>query len=302
MPLRLCLTFASLLAAAGPSLAQDEWAASRLDPASVPAGIREERREPAPGGLPDGLVATYEGKGDIASAWYAGPTSRYRHGVLGDDLEASALVVRTPAGKDLTFNLPETQVFEDRYPRLDDLDGDGKVEVVTIRSSTSLGASVTLYGIDGDRLVERASSGFIGQANRWLNIAGIADFRGTGGKEIAFVEKPHIGGTLFVYQFAEGGLALVGTLDGFSNHKIGARELRLSAVADVNGDGRTDLALPSFDRRKLRIVEFRDGGLAELAFAALPSRIDKAIAVRGSGRNVSFLVGLENGEVHEVHR
>ena len=107
---------------------------------------------------------------------------------------------------------------------------------------------------------------------------------------------------MFIYEFAEDTLGLVGTLAGFSNHKIGATELRLSAVADVNGDGRIDLALPSDDRRTLRIVGFVDGVLVELASAKLPSRIDKAIAVRGSGEDARFVVGLENGKVYEVHR
>jgi len=161
---------------------------------------------------------------------------------------------------------------------------------------------ISSAGIRGDNLVEKAGSGFIGQANRWLNIAGIAPFRGRRGKEIAFVRTPHIGGTLFIHAYREGGLVQVATMAGFSNHRIGATELRLSAVADINGDGRPDLALPSDDRRSLRIVGFGDGGLAELGVATLPSKIDKAIAIRGLGRNTRFIVGLENGEVYEIHR
>ena len=121
-------------------------------------------------------------------------------------------------------------------------------------------------------------------------------------KEIAFVETPHIGGILFIYEYAEGALVLVGTLAGFSNHKIGTSELRLSAVADVNGDGRMDLTLPSDDRRRLRIVGFADKALTELASAKLPSRVDKAIAVKGAAGNVRFVLGLENDRVYEVHR
>jgi hypothetical protein len=302
MRLHLCLTFAIHLAAVSSSVAQDKWTASPLDGASVPPEIVEETRHLASGGLPDGLVDRYDSDGDIASAWYAGPTSRYRHGVLGDAVEASALIVQTPAGEELTLSLPDTEVFEDRYPRLEDLDGDGKIEVVTIRSSTELGASVSVYGKEDNGLAERASTDFIGRANRWLNIAGIASFRGTRGKEIAFVATPHIGGTLFVYEYAEGTLILVGTLAGFSNHEIGETELRLSAIADVDGDGRMDLALPSDDRRSLRIVGFVDGVLAERASVQLPSKIDKAIDVRGVGRGVKFVVGLEDGKVYEIHR
>ena len=302
MRLQFCLALAILLGNIGALSAQETWIASPLDRASVPPEIVAETRRASPGGLPDGLIATHDGNGDIASAWYADPTDRYRHAVLGDAVEASTLVVQTATGEELSFSLPETEVFEDRYPRLADLDGDGMIEVVTIRSSIDLGASVTVYGIDDNSLVERASTGFIGRAHRWLNIAGIASFRGTPGKEIAFVQTPHIGGTLFIYDYAEGALGVVGALPGFSNHQIGATELRLAAIADVNEDGRMDLALPSNDRRRLRLIGFADNVLVEFASAELPSRIDKAIAVRRSRENVSFVVGLENADVYEVHR
>ncbi|MEM7022037.1 MAG: hypothetical protein AAF637_05525, partial [Pseudomonadota bacterium] len=115
-------------------------------------------------------------------------------------------------------------------------------------------------------------------------------------------QTPHIGGTLQVHAFIDGDLEPVGTLAGFSNHQIGARELRLSAVADVDGDGAMDLALPSADRRTLRIVGFADGSLAELASIPLPARIDKAIAVEGTGRDLRFVLGLETGEVWSAIR
>jgi hypothetical protein len=78
--------------------------------------------------------------------------------------------------------------------------------------------------------------------------------------------------------------------------------LRLSAVADIDEDGRLDLALPSNDRRTLRVVGFKKSVLSEIAFAEVPAPIDKAIAVKGSGPNVRFIVGLENAEVYEIHR
>jgi hypothetical protein len=281
---------------------QDMWVATPLDDASRPAEIVVETRPPAKNGLPDGLVETYDQGGDITSAWYEGPTTRYRHGILGDAVEASTLVVESSSGDMLSVQLPTTEVFEDRYPRLADLDADGKIEIVTIRSSVSLGASVTIYGIRERDLVELARTEHIGRSNRWLNVAGIASFRGEQSQEIAYVETPHIGGTLFVYAYLKGALKMVGTLRNFSNHKIGSPEMRLSAVADINGDGRTDLALPSADRKTLRIVGFGDEGLTSLASSDLPARIDKAIAVEGEGKTARFVVGLENGEVYEVYR
>jgi len=296
------LSFAILAANQNSAFAQDMWTATSLDPTSYPPEIVPETRRPAPNAFPHGLVETHDGGGDIHSAWYEGPTDRYRHGVLGDTIEASALTVKLPDGTRLTYHLPDTEVFEDRHPRLADLDANGTIEVVTIRSSISLGAAVTVYGLRNGLLVHLASTDFIGHPNRWLNIAAIARFRGAHGQEIAYVETPHIGGTLYFYELVNESLRRVGTLRGFSNHEAGSAELRLSATADINGDGRTDLALPSANRRTLRLVGFTSDGLTSFASADLPSRIDKAIAIEGEDRNARFIVGLENGETYEVGR
>ena len=47
-------------------------------------------------------------------------------------------------------------VFEDRTPRVVDLDGDGANEVVAIRSSLSEGGGVAVYGLREGRLAELA--------------------------------------------------------------------------------------------------------------------------------------------------
>ena len=68
MLLRFYLAFAFLLADIGALAAQEKWNVSLLDRASVPPEIVEETRHAASGGLPDGLVDTHDGEGDIASA------------------------------------------------------------------------------------------------------------------------------------------------------------------------------------------------------------------------------------------
>jgi hypothetical protein len=135
------------------------------------------------------------------------PTTRYGHSILGDAVEAGELIVKSAKGRTFSLVLPPSEVFEDRYPRLADLDGDGTVEVVAIRSSLSFGASVAVYGLRKGTVMELASTPFIGRANRWLNIAGIARFRGRRGRETAYVQAPHIGGTLFLYAFEQGRLS-----------------------------------------------------------------------------------------------
>ena len=112
-------------------------------------------RQTTPAGrLPDGLLVDGPGD-DIKAAWYAGPTLRYRHGILGDSIEAEALVVELDNGRRLVLVLPQNEVFEDRYPRLVDLDGDGTTEIITLRASSRGGGSVTVYGVVGGGIVER---------------------------------------------------------------------------------------------------------------------------------------------------
>ena len=189
--------------------AEQSWTVSRLTGDTIPNAIFSDTREKAVAGLPDGLIATNEDRGDIQAAWYGSPTQRYGHGILGDRTEAGELIVKLASGGILSLVLPNTEVFEDRAPRLVDLDGDGSTEVITIRSSLSKGASVTLYSLSDGKLIERATTGFIGRAYRWLNIAGIARFLGSQSKEIAFVRTPHIGGTLFIYRYGDGQLRKV---------------------------------------------------------------------------------------------
>ena len=188
---------------AGMAVASEKWTATKLDASAYPADIVENTLEPAPGGLPDGRVATAS-SGDIRKAWYQSPTTRYAHAVLGDNVEAGELKVEDARGRSASLRLPENEVFEDTTPRIADLDNDGLNEVVTIRSSVSKGASVTIYGMANGVLMQKATTGFIGTANRWLNIAAIAPMAGSGGQEIAFVRTPHIGGDLFIAAYAKG--------------------------------------------------------------------------------------------------
>jgi len=237
-----------------------------LKPAETPG---EADFAPA-GALPDGRIATAM-TGDIRRAWYARPTNRYAHGVLGDATEAGSLVVATAGGVQFEFALPDAQVFEDLTPRIADLDGNGTNEVIAIRSSKTGGAAVGLYGVADGQLRELAVSSENGRANRWLNIAGLVP-HSDGGLTIYGVRTPHINGRLFSLDFRNGNLTETNDIaTDVSNHTIGSRELGLSAVGDFGG--RLELILPSQDHRRLR---FPLSGRADIA---LPGAIDKAIAL-----------------------
>ena len=260
----------------------------------------------APNGLPDGEVAQQE-DADISAAWYTKPTKRYAHGILGDAIEAGELTVELDSGETLTHTLPDNQVFEDRTPRLADLDGFGQTEIITILSDVNKGGSIAVFGVRKGKLELIAQTPYIGRSNRWLNIAGIEDFDGYGKTQIAAVWTPHIGGTLKYWTWNKGQLNLAGEARGFSNHFIGSREQELSVVDDFNGDGIADLALPSADRKSIRIMAFKGPArgkktLEEFARIPLPARVDKAMSSRFENGKITITVGLEDGTVHDISR
>ncbi len=250
-------------------------------------------------GLPDGRIATPDVQQDIVEAWYSAPTERYRHGALGDVIEGGDLSIRTASGALLSYDLPEDRVFEDRTPRLVDLDGDGKTEVIAIVAFARAGGAVGIYGIEDGKLVERAVSAPIGRSNRWLNIAGIADFAGLGRQQIAYVETPHIGGTLKVLDWQGDRLEVIAATRGFSNHRNGAREQRLSAV--VEDQAGPVLVVPSDTRSTLRMMQMSGGQWRELATLALPGQLKTLLPLSVDGASSPCLIAqLETGETARI--
>lgn len=246
-----------------------------------------------PDALPDRRVAT--GGRDIAQAWLVAPTGRYRHFVQGSRYEAGGLRVRLADNTVLTLTLDDNLVFEDRRPRLADLDGDGADEVVLVLSSVTKGASLAAYSVVGDVLKLKAKTPFIGRPHRWLNPAGIADFDGDGRVEVALVAMPHLIKRLEIWALVDGIFVSEGSWEGFSNHRLGSVHTEMAAVADFNGDEVADLALPSADRRAVRIMSFAGGSARQLAAYDLGGAADGAFALEAVEGGHVLRVGLEGG-------
>lgn len=185
------------------------------------------------------------------------PTDRYPHNVLGHLRGFAALEADLPGGAMARLTLPETRVFEDVAPRLWDVDGDGRAEVVVVESDRDLGARLTAWTVRGEavgapELVLRAAGDFIGRRFRWLALAGIADFTGDGRPEIALVEMPHLARRLVLVGLRGARFEPLAQLDGVSNHRIG--EAFITGGLRDCGAG-PELLLPAADwRRVLRIT------------------------------------------------
>jgi len=243
-----------------------------------------------PGGLSDGRVASSDGA--IARAWLADPTDRYRHGVLGDAIEAGSLVIERRDGRIGVVTAGANAVFEDLLPRIASLDGVDRI--VVVKSYLQRGSALAI--IDAGSMKIIAETPPIGHAHAWLNPAGIADFDGDGTTDIAFVRQPHVVGLLQLWSWQDRQLRKVAEVPDASNHFIGSKALGMSWTADFDADGHPDLAVPSLDRRSLRLIAFVPK-VRDIAGIPLPARIATNIGSTGIGRHPGLIAGLEDGRL-----
>lgn len=273
----------------------------KLALAPLPAPNPEIMRSPSDI-IPHARVVT--GARDIAAAWFASPTERYGHGVLGDRIEASVLKVETASGEFLSHELTVESVFEDLTPRLADIDGDGRDEIIAVHSYGDGGAAVALFGIRDSRLVRLAESEPVGLPNRWLNPVGAGDLDGDGKSEIAVVRTPHIGGILILYSWQGRRLTETARKFGFSTHDMGSTVLGMSALLDIDGDGGDEILVPDQSRMNLKAVGYAEGVFHILWSVPNDKRIVTSIVTTnldGQG-GADILYGLADGSVMMLAR
>ena len=170
--------------------------------------------------LPDARprFADLRGDGEALLMVLAGPSERYRHGVLGDALEATELLAVDRHSLKVVerLTLPAPSVFEDWEAR--PLKAGGREVVALVRSGPVGGAALVVAGLSSGKLHILAAGPEFGQPQRWL--APMTD-----GVNLFAVHTPHIGGTLTHYTFSGRTLEAqsVSGVAEVSNHRIGQR-------------------------------------------------------------------------------
>jgi VCBS repeat protein len=265
-----------------------KWYRFNTETSGLEIAIAPERDSPPDGALPDALIAS--GGKKTARAWLAEPTHRYPHGVLGDTVEAGRLVIERWGRARAVLRLGDDAVFEDIGPRIADLGGIERL--IAIKSYLDRGSALAIVDAKSATIVAETLP--IGRPYAWLNPAGIADFDGDGTTDIALVRQPHVVGRLELWSWRDGKLTKAADIADTSNHTIGSRALDMSATADFDGDGRTDLAVPSLDRRALRLIAFAPHP-RDIGRIPLPGRVVTNIGTVLTRNGIGLVFGLDNG-------
>lgn len=195
--------------------------------------------------------------GDDLVALPTEPTFRYRHGVLGDEVEAGALVLLDVAdlSERARWRADPPYVIEQR--RVQPYAFGGRRGLLVTRASHDTGAGVVMLeyrGREADAsLLPVAAGPSLGAADRWLNL-----FAARADRAYA-VARPHHEGRLQRYRLRletarlpvrEHALAV-------TNHRIGSRALDLGLLLPRrvrDGPGVDRLLLPAPDLDTLRWV------------------------------------------------
>jgi hypothetical protein len=239
--------------------------------------------------MPDArpLQADLDGSGDAGHVVVlASPDSeRYAHGVLGDAVEATRVVLLERHSLRLMrqLQLDAPHVFEDIAPRkLAPGQGGAREALLTVQSGPQ-GAQLVLVDADpaAPGLLRIAARGpALGTVNRWLSPI-------TDGRHLLAVHTPHIGGKLHVYRQESAHLRPRQVQGDVSNHRIGSRLLDISAWQGQR------LLIPDASGRRLLLLDAASDWRV-VGEHPLPSRVTAMVALGGSG---GAAVLLEDGSV-----
>ncbi|WP_406660095.1 hypothetical protein V7O66_09600 [Methanolobus sp. ZRKC3] len=231
-----------------------------------------------------------------------GATEKYRHGVLGDRIEASGMtLVNTAVEPSVAkkISIPKGDVIEGIAPIWVDLDNDGTREIIVTLSNEDEGARLVVFGEDGKII---ASGPSVGTGSRWRHQIAVAPFGPEGETEIASVLTPHIGGITEFYRLEGNELKVVASVPGYTSHVIGSRNLDMGIAGDLNDDGYAELLLPSQDLKKLGIIKHTETGAKVIGNLELDGRLSTNLAAaKMPDGSIVLAAGNDNGILRIWH-
>lgn len=233
--------------------------------------------------LPESQLA--HGRHELGWVWLGEPTRRYPHRALGSIVHAGSVFAQVRDERHgwrvVEKSLPLDRVYEDRVPRVLDLDQDGKDEILLIEADALRGASLVVLGVEqtagGPRLVERARGPHAGSSFRWMNPIGVADFDGDGRTDVANVVTPHIGGVLQLLHYRPPRLVPFASAMDVSNHRMGALEQELAVIVAGAAGRSPTILVPDMTLQALHALRWEaPGRWKELAdLKPLPGPVER---------------------------
>lgn len=216
------------------------------------------------------ISADLTGDGQEEIVLLTEPSTRYQHGVIGDDLEGISLAVFTNTLEPLaSFTLPEPFVFEQR--RVLPFNMGAKDGILATRSSSRSGAGVVLLSLEEGNLTISAEAPPIGSGFRWLNL-----FASQDGFAYA-VRTPHIGGAFQRYQLDNDKLTIEPFQLGVTNHVIGSRNLDLGVLLPSSSSSPT-FALPNQALNQIKLISCNADACAVLNSFDLEARLSSNLS------------------------
>jgi len=231
--------------------------------------------------LPDAELVLLELPDVTVVAVLSEPTQRYRHGTLGDEVEAAALtLLRLPDLTPLaTWRPAAPAVIEARRPTPWHADGATGLHVTV--SDEASGARLVSLVWDGSALKVLASGEPLGASQRWLHLIG------ANGPRVYAVHEPRAGGPLVRYELSALELPPADATSDDAPARLVAAAFDLELVSHVDGerlldraallgslpDGADLLLVPRRHQRSLVWLRCDDAGCSEIAEVKLPAAL-----------------------------
>jgi hypothetical protein len=243
--------------------------------------------------VPDARIISRDGSRLLL---LTGATTKYPHGAVGDDIEASTISIiaaRPNPVIEAVIELPGDAVVEGLAPIWTDIDGDGDPEILVTLSDRNSGARLVAYSEQGELV---AQSEAIGAGFRWRHQVAVGPFGPGGETEIVSVRTPHIGGIVEFFRWEGDQLKLVAELPGYSSHINGSRNLDMALAGDFDGDGRIELLVPNRTFSQLTAVVRTSDGAKEAWTLPLDGRLSTNLsAVENADGTMTIALGIEDG-------